>query len=149
MTRHPDYADSWPSLFVGRSGTSSAVHVDANATHFAMALAVGRKRWRIWRPNDVSALAPRFANEDSDDLVFDNEAACEPAYEADQLPGDLLVVPSNSPHAVKNIELSIGVALNFVDASNRDAFQEAWTRHSTSTAVQRYEACSQALRSSL
>ena len=115
------FVDCWPSLFVGPAGTTSELHVDAVASHFCMGLLHGEKKWTIWRPADAAWLRPRFAD-GGDDPLFDgpgDDGAPAP-YEATQTPGDLLFVPGGAPHRVANVAATVGVAANFVDASNRD-----------------------------
>mmetsp|Transcript_29290 Transcript_29290/g.54837 ORF Transcript_29290/g.54837 Transcript_29290/m.54837 type:complete len:366 (-) Transcript_29290:112-1209(-) len=46
------YQHSWPSLFVGASGTQSDMHIDSGGTHFWMFLLSGRKDWRIFPRSD-------------------------------------------------------------------------------------------------
>ncbi|KAJ8609826.1 hypothetical protein CTAYLR_008128 [Chrysophaeum taylorii] len=118
------YAGAWPSLFVGPQGTRSALHVDAHATHFAMALASGAKDWRVWPADRAPFLGPRFSDT-SEDLLFDDDDRPAP-FEITQLPGDLIVVPSNCPHAVDNADTTVALAINFVNATNADDFLESF-----------------------
>ena len=46
----------WPSLFIGRKGQSSALHVDGHGTHFWMAALQGRKQWVFYPPEDIPLL---------------------------------------------------------------------------------------------
>ena len=101
--------------------TFGELHVDAVASHFCMGLLHGEKKWTIWRPADAAWLRPRFAD-GGDDPLFDGpgDGGAPAPYEATQEPGDLLFVPGGAPHRVANVAATVGVAANFVDATNRD-----------------------------
>jgi hypothetical protein len=49
------YSTSWPSLFIGPQGTSSATHIDAFGSHFWMALFEGKKRWVLFPQRPAQA----------------------------------------------------------------------------------------------
>jgi hypothetical protein len=42
------FVDSWPSLFVGPSGSCSGLHIDAFGSNFWMALLQGHKKWTLF-----------------------------------------------------------------------------------------------------
>jgi Flp pilus assembly protein TadG len=42
------FVDSWPSLFVGPSGSRSGLHIDAFGSNFWMALLQGAKNWTLF-----------------------------------------------------------------------------------------------------
>ena len=104
------HEQSWPSLFIGASNTSSALHVDHGATNFWMYLMTGRKKWRFWDREQVFNLylkphTPHFRFRAFEiDLTRNPLVADAPMYEVIQEPGDLVYVPANSPHAVYNEE---------------------------------------------
>jgi hypothetical protein len=55
------YRDSWPSLFIGPPGSACALHIDANHTHFWMALfGEGSKEWILFPPGDTALLHPQW-----------------------------------------------------------------------------------------
>ncbi|EGD75714.1 hypothetical protein PTSG_07831 [Salpingoeca rosetta] len=131
------YARSWPSLFIGNAGVVSDLHVDAFASNFWMFLVSGVKRWIFFPPGDTPKLNPDLT--EAGQLSFKvhpfdhspGEAcphdlyACTQPLMCDLQAGELLFVPSGSPHAVQNITDSIAVSGNFVDDSNIDAVLEA------------------------
>eukprot|EP01125_Pyxidicula_operculata_P013856 TRINITY_DN4593_c0_g1_i1.p2 TRINITY_DN4593_c0_g1~~TRINITY_DN4593_c0_g1_i1.p2 ORF type:complete len:145 (-),score=16.57 TRINITY_DN4593_c0_g1_i1:149-583(-) len=41
-----------------------------------------------------------------------------PVYECTLMPGEVLFVPANTPHQVMNLEDSIAISMNYIDASN-------------------------------
>ena len=63
-TRHLHaFSRSWPSLFVGPTGTRSSLHVDQWKGHFWMAQLAGCKRWTIFHPDDLWCLYPTWPDD--------------------------------------------------------------------------------------
>ena len=115
------YHNSWPSLFVAKKGTDSGLHVDAFGSHFWMFLISGRKKWTFYAPEDCGSLNPKFY--DSLDPIFrpsKDQLESLQCYSVELLPGQLLFVPSGSPHMVENITDTVAVSGNFVNESNLD-----------------------------
>ena len=115
------YHNSWPSLFVAKKGTNSGLHVDAFGSHFWMFLISGRKNWTFYAPEDCGSLNPKFY--DSLDPIFrpsKDQLESLQCYSVELLPGQLLFVPSGSPHRVENITDTVAVSGNFVNESNLD-----------------------------
>ena len=135
------YRDSWPSLFVGPPGSACSLHIDANATHFWMALfGEGTKEWLLFPPDQTHLLHPFWPpfGATTRDPIFHIDPF---APWADQLrkypslagttpyrvvlkPGDVLFVPCGWAHAVRNLPGPPTVALsaNYVDGSNLEKF---------------------------
>ena len=127
---HSSFASSWPSLFVGKKGSNSKLHIDNAATGFFMHLVSGRKRWVVYNRDERVHLYERIdngstypdvlgigKNEESDDFLshrFPLLHRAEAAYEIIQEPGQLVYIPPNCPHAVENLEDTIGLAMNIV-----------------------------------
>lgn len=136
------YADSWPSLFIGRKGSNSKLHIDSAATGFWMYLVSGRKRWIIYDEAERPYLYERMertafiadvlslnATQDVEDrtMIHDYFDATYPllsranagngAYEIIQEANQLLYIPPNSPHAVENLEDIVGISFNQVPKS--------------------------------
>ena len=68
------YRDSWPSLFIGPPGSACSLHIDANHTHFWMALfGEGMKEWILFPPEDTASLHPHWPplGAATRDAVFD------------------------------------------------------------------------------
>ena len=130
-----DYSNSWPSLFIGKKGSNSKIHVDSGATGFFMYLVSGRKRWIVTKPSERPFLYEKITKNSmvADVLGIDKSDAAndflskrfpllhrvENMYEVIQEPGQLIYIPPDSPHAVENLEDTVGISLNF---SPRDAF---------------------------
>jgi hypothetical protein len=129
------YSSAWPSLFIGKKGSNSKIHVDSGASGFFMYLVSGRKRWIIAKPSERPFL---YENIDQKSMIADvlgidkSEVAneflskrfpllhrVEDMYEVIQQPGQLIYIPPDSPHAVENLDDIIGISLNLVP---RDAF---------------------------
>lgn len=134
------YASSWPSLFVGRKGSNSKLHRDSGSTAFWMYLVSGTKRWIVYDVSErpylyESYLDTRYvadvlslnATQEVGDrkrvheyfdathpLLCRANAQKGTAYEIIQKPGDLVFMPPDTPHAVENLEDSVGLAFNSV-----------------------------------
>ncbi|CAB9514273.1 HSPB1-associated protein 1 [Seminavis robusta] len=122
------YARTWPSLFIGKKGSNSKVHVDSGASGFFMYLVSGRKRWVVYHPSErpflydrinLSAFVPDVLGMDKSELAnevlskrFPLLHRAEKAYEIIQEPGQLVYIPPSCPHAVENLDDIVGVALN-------------------------------------
>ena len=130
-TVHPVTGSAGPTLFLAAGGTGSSLHVDTLKTHFWMMLCHGAKRWRLVDRDDVSLLHPMYLTDlnpvfpadlnavESLDSELAPYTAFEGAiYEVLLQPGDLIFVPAGWPHQVDNVETSVAVSANFVDATN-------------------------------
>lgn len=125
QTRIPHrYKGSWPTLFIGASGTSSTTHVDRWHGHFWMVQVAGVKRWTLWAPENIELLRPRWECTRLDpsfpslaELAEDAEVQSRKVV-IELHPGEVLFVPGGTPHAVENLTATIAYAGNFVDDSN-------------------------------
>jgi len=124
------YARSWPSLFIGKKGTNSKVHVDSGGTGFFMYLISGRKKWVVTHPSErpylydriqTQAFIPDILGVDKSEQAneyltkrFPLLHRVENYYEIIQEPGQLIYIPPNSPHAVENLDDIVGLAMNMV-----------------------------------
>jgi Cupin-like domain len=127
---HSVYSSSWPSLFVGKKGSNSKLHMDSGATGFFMYLFSGRKRWIVYNPTERVHIYERIdqftfypdvlamgKDEEWDQFFSDRFPLlhrAEGAYEIIQEPGQLVYIPPSCPHAVHNLEDTIGLAMNIV-----------------------------------
>lgn len=131
------FSRSWPSLFVGPTGTRSSLHIDQWKGHFWMAQLSGAKRWTIFHPDDAWCLSPSWPADaprleptfpSLDDMEADPQRypLLPLARRVDLVlrAGQVLLVPGGAPHRVRNGEsdadgtVSIAIAANFVDGSN-------------------------------
>ena len=133
------YRETWPSLFVGPSGTRSALHIDGFFSNFWMALFEGRKRWVFFTPDDLPLLYPDYIWSETMDPVFEvdlrtpsmSKDECKekhmknfPLFQFAQPfecvlePGEILFVPAGCPHFVENMEDTLAISSNYVDHSN-------------------------------
>jgi len=129
-TRQGNFArDNTPSLFVGAAGSGSALHCDQLSTHFWMFLAEGRKAWTTFHPDDVELLGYEWDEEEQirrfpplAELESD-PGAREKLHCARRLDfvleeGELLFIPANTPHQVRNLTRTVSVSANFWDQTN-------------------------------
>lgn len=126
------YKDSWPSLFVGPAGSRSSLHIDSFGSNFWMLLLTGRKKWIFYPPDEAPLLYPNYDFSLDPFFQFDPlsdspnykdypVAARTHPYEVVLRPGELLFVPSGSPHCVINLDDTVAISGNYVDSSNLEA----------------------------
>lgn len=110
----------FPSLFVQPPGTRCGLHVDQAGTHFYQMLLSGKKRWRVFRPEDTPRLYPR-----GNGLLFEADAfqpdlerfpllGTARVQEAVLAPGEAIFVPQGSAHQVQNEEVSVAMSANYL-----------------------------------
>jgi len=128
------YREQWPSLFIGPQGSGCNLHVDSIGSHFWMVLISGRKRWRIFAPNSSAFLEPNYLGGSFGVDAFAEVSQQPPqldaatVWECDLQPGEAVFVPAGSPHQVQNLEHTVAISGNYIDASNfEQAKQELGT----------------------
>lgn len=128
--------DYWPSLFIGDESTASALHSDWSFTAAWMGLIQGRKHWAIAKPTATAALyedvssssAPAAGRFNASllgqrklvDLLRPGEV-----YDGILEAGEVIFIPADCPHQVRNLEKTVAVAVNFVDSVNLDGFKRS------------------------
>lgn len=122
---------SWPSLFIGGANTSSGLHVDYGGTSAWMGMVEGRKHWIIAPLSQKSYLyeSKDIHNRFDADLFrpdYDRFPLLRQAVVYDSIvkPGEVVFIPGNCPHQVQNLDLTIGIAGNYVDAASVDIFTQ-------------------------
>ena len=118
----------WPSIFISRKGTGSALHCDSRMTRFYTKMLSGKKLWRLigpteyWRadPNPDRSIPETYPHKFHADIVspsFEEFPELDGAlvYEAVLKPGDILFVPSAWGHQIVNVEDAVMTSLNFYD----------------------------------
>lgn len=124
------YDNAWPSLFIGRKGSNSKLHVDSGGTAFFMYLVSGRKRWIVYNRHERPFLYESMhsatifpdvlgkgQSEEADNFLssrFPLLHRAEGAFEIIQEPGQLVYIPPDCPHAVENLDDTVGLAMNLV-----------------------------------
>ena len=104
--------------------TQSDLHIDSGGTHFWMQLHSGRKHWRFFDKDSHIDLYPIMSSDKFAVDVFNPDYKTHPLfarakmYEAFQEPGDLMFIPANCPHAVRNLDGIHALSMNYVDPSN-------------------------------
>jgi hypothetical protein len=110
-------------LLAGPRGGGTPLHVDPNGTSAWNALVVGCKLWCMFPPN-IEPPA-RHWNLSVAHWFADVFATMPPHAHAGlcvfvQQPGEIIYVPSGWPHAVLNLETSVGVTHNRAERENLD-----------------------------
>lgn len=104
--RHEARAE-WISLYAGPGGTSSPLHQDVFGTHTWLAQIRGTKVWRLVAPEDLDDQTAVGCD------AFGERELSFAVYEAVLAPGDLIYLPPNWWHQVKNLTETIAISGNF------------------------------------
>jgi hypothetical protein len=113
---------AWPTLIIGPQGTQSGLHRDTHDLPFWMAMFRGRKRWRVFAPDDPG-MQPLYS-EARNGFLFDPFAPDFSRYPGlgkvivyDHVleAGELMYIPSGAPHAAFNLEDTIAISGNYLD----------------------------------
>jgi len=119
---------SWPTLFIGSTGTHARLHVDQWHGHFWMCVVSGSKQWTVWHLDDAHLLSPTIKPgsihptfPDLEELQGCNEFTQARRVDFTLHEGEILFVPGGSPHFVVNEKDSVAFAGNFIDDSNYEA----------------------------
>eukprot|EP00667_Euglena_gracilis_P006218 EG_transcript_6270 len=120
----PDYR--W--LIIGPAGSGSSFHVDPNATNAWNGLVTGAKRWLLFPPHRTPPGI--FATADMGEVTAPQSMyewfmnyyqwveSCAECVQCTARAGELVFVPRGWWHAVVNLEESIAITQNFVNARN-------------------------------
>lgn len=112
------------SIYAGPGGTSTPLHQDVFQTATWMVNLRGEKSWRLCAPSDVD---PAYAKR-ADTFQRAGELGCT-VYEATLGPGDLIYLPPNWWHQVKNESATLAVTANFCSVEQAErALEEARSR---------------------
>lgn len=106
----------WLSIYAGPSGTATPMHHDAFSTRTWLAMFRGTKLWRLIRPD---GLTPTTAKKTD---VFEGDYDGD-VFEVELGPGDLIYLPPDWWHQVRNTSSSLAVSGNFC------SFPEAHLHH--------------------
>lgn len=122
----------WMTMYAGPKGTCSPMHQDMFSTHTWLAQLRGEKTWRLCAPSDL----PEDVGNSVD--AFNDQLDC-PVYEGILNAGDIIYLPPNWWHQVRNMGSStLSISGNFcsfdeaeavaneVKQSQRVNFREAW-----------------------
>jgi hypothetical protein len=113
-----DHALSW--IYFGEQGTGSPSHVDVVNTSAWLLLAKGRKHWRFVHSEQANRCGNtgNWADLFAPDLDQFSMMDTIEGWDLVQSPGEIVWVPSQCLHAVRNISSTIAVTHNYVDLTN-------------------------------
>ena len=100
------YRDAWPSLFVGADTTFGACHKDVFGSAFWQYVIAGEKEWHI------------VDNPEGTDFYGGAEGETVNHYHDIVAPGELLIIPGNCFHQVRNRGITLSLAGNYVGRGN-------------------------------
>jgi|EP00945_MAST-04E_sp_MAST-4E-sp1_P006899 hypothetical protein len=119
-----------PSLFIGPRNSKCGLHVDSSSSNFWQALLKGRKKWYFYPLDDQSSELFLYYSPMHKAFLVDPH---DPDYGRFPLlqfvqekrlvevvveEGEVIYVPTDTPHAVKNLDASLAFSHNYMDASN-------------------------------
>ena len=105
-----DRHDSWPSLFVGFNGTYGGCHKDLCGTSFWQYVIEGEKEWHI--TEDLAYT----------DFYLEPDARLHHWHDIVG-PGELLIIPGDCWHQVRNKGTTLSLAGNFVGRGQLGTFE--------------------------
>eukprot|EP01111_Echinosteliopsis_oligospora_P001890 TRINITY_DN1276_c2_g1_i1.p1 TRINITY_DN1276_c2_g1~~TRINITY_DN1276_c2_g1_i1.p1 ORF type:complete len:315 (-),score=47.21 TRINITY_DN1276_c2_g1_i1:70-1014(-) len=105
-----DVHDDYRFLYMGFKGTWTSIHADVFRSYSWSTNIVGRKKWVFYPPNMSSFVLGKNRPEE-----ISQEAR---AIECIQESGETIFVPSSWFHAVYNLEDTISINHNWINASN-------------------------------
>lgn len=117
LKNEPTTQDYLKEIFIGPCGSSTFMHVDVWQSHSWMLVLRGKKKWTMCPPDELQRVGIKRGR----DLVSFKQQLAEKIvgmrrYEFDLSAGEIVFVPSGWWHQVVNLEPSIAVTYNFVDA---------------------------------
>ena len=119
-----------PSLFIGPENSTSGLHIDSSSSHFWQALFEGKKKWVFYPYQDLDAEVFLYSSPIHQSFQVDPH---HPDYGTFPLfkyanefrrlevvveKGEVIYIPPDIPHAVKNVEKSLAMSHNYIDASH-------------------------------
>lgn len=107
LPRSGEFAER-TSVFAGPKDTASEMHQDAFSPHVWVAQLRGEKSWRLCEPNDLDAASAKTV-----DAFNDSGGVGAAVHEARLTPGDVLYLPPDWRHQVRNESTSIAVFGHF------------------------------------
>jgi len=121
-----DFFGRHPSVFVGPAGSGGALHVDSYASTFWQVLLQGKKKWTLFSLPDYHRRVLLYAGLEHEVMplfplpgeVQDTArlpllaVADEFRVTVDVLPGELMIVPHDTPHMVENLEDVLAISMN-------------------------------------
>ena len=114
--------DDFRFVYLGNRGSWTPLHADVYASYSWSVNVAGRKRWWLFPPSETDALKGADGQ-----LMFDvRTCATLPRHVViEQGAGEALFVPSNWHHQVENLEATLSINHNWLNAFN---VVDAWHR---------------------
>lgn len=112
-----DLDDDFRFVYLGARGTWTPLHVDVYRSFSWSANVVGCKRWWFFPPGEEEKLRPMNGRMPCDVRAIDIDKSVE-FYVVDQLPNQVVFVPSGWYHQVENITDCLSINHNWLNATN-------------------------------
>ncbi|KAJ9467124.1 JmjC domain-containing protein 1 [Diplonema papillatum] len=115
------YRDEWPSLFIGSPKAQTGLHLDNLGSHAWLLQLEGSKHWRFVGPGHEALVYSTPYSFDLD--LFDTDFATHrlasllDVTEIITKPGDIIFVPGTVYHQVRNLNNSVSISSNYIDAT--------------------------------
>eukprot|EP01080_Neovahlkampfia_damariscottae_P005820 gene5820-9643_t len=99
-------------LFIGTKGSGTPLHQDTLQSSAWFATVTGEKHWIYYPPNHSKYFKDKPEPENLDDKKYER-------YDGYSKRGDIVFTPSLWWHKVNNLSPTIGLTINYMDASNQ------------------------------
>jgi hypothetical protein len=116
---------TWRWIFIGPTGSGTALHVDVLQSSAWNAVITGLKHWRFYSPDQEQLLDAGRVDAFTPDLERFPRHAGSHALECLQGPGDVVFTPSGWWHQVRNEAPGISITENFIDRANLEKVTQA------------------------
>ncbi|XP_012262571.2 2-oxoglutarate and iron-dependent oxygenase JMJD4 isoform X1 [Athalia rosae] len=119
--------DDYMFVYMGPKGTWTPFHVDVFSSYSWSANVVGTKRWILFKPGKEDSLRDKHGQLIYDVTSMDRHVGTRHAkrnentveqFEIIQRPGEIVFVPSGWHHQVWNLEDTISINHNWINAGN-------------------------------
>jgi ribosomal protein L16 Arg81 hydroxylase len=120
LERRGEFAE-WITVYAGPANTCTAMHQDIFETHTWLAELRGEKTWRLCAPDALQGHSKADAFDGSD-------LGCN-VWEAVLAPGDLIYLPPNWWHQVRNESSTLALSGNFCTRAEARAHLESASAH--------------------
>ncbi|XP_039280858.1 2-oxoglutarate and iron-dependent oxygenase JMJD4 isoform X2 [Nilaparvata lugens] len=126
FTLNPALNDDYQFVYMGPKNSWTPFHADVFTSFSWSANVCGRKKWILFPPGEENCFKDKFGNvvydiqcpDLTDPNLYPNYKNLKKSFEVIQNPGEAIFVPSGWYHQVWNLEDTISINHNWVNACN-------------------------------
>lgn len=123
-----DLCDDYRFVYMGPKGSWTPFHADVFRSYSWSANICGRKKWTFYTPGEEEHLKDKYGHlpfsvsilESAEQGMYPNLDKVKHKFEVIQEPGEVIFVPSGWHHQVENLEDTISINHNWLNACNVD-----------------------------